>query len=92
MSSEPTITVGELREAMSALPDDHLLSFSGGLSFYRLKRWSDKEHIVEFDEPQGDLTDAFKRRNPHVKVVFIDTGHGSWNEDGLVGEINVEVR
>jgi hypothetical protein len=48
-----TITVGELRRQLEGLDDDHKLSFAGALTFYRLKRWADDEHVIEFSEPQG---------------------------------------
>lgn len=92
MSTEETMTVGELRAALEGLADDHLLSFSGGLTFYRLKRWSDNEHIVEFNEPEGYLSPAFKKRNPNVKVAFIGTETAEWDENGIVGSLDVEVR
>lgn len=92
MSTEQTMTVGDLRAALEGLSDDHLLSFSGGLTFYRLKRWSDNEHIVEFNEAQGDLSPGFKKRNPHVKVVFIGTEAVEWDESGVIGALDVTVR
>jgi len=66
-----TITVGELRRQLDGLDDDHKLSFAGSLTFYRLKRWADDEHVIEFNEPQGDMTKEFKRANPDVKVFFL---------------------
>ncbi len=90
--SYETMTVGELRKALEGLDDSDKLSFSGGLSFYRLKRWSDDEFIFEFNEPIGFLSDTFKKNNPDVKVVFIDPNNTDWHEDGVVGEIDVNVR
>jgi hypothetical protein len=92
MAKAPTITVGELRDALNGLPDSHLLSFDGGLEFNGLKRWSETEHIVEFCEPQGHLGDAFKARNPHVKVVFIATDGVAWDAAGMIGSIDIAVR
>lgn len=70
--SDRILTVGELKSHLQGLSDDTAVSFSGGLSFYRLKRWDDDEVILEFGEAQADLGPEFKRRNPHVKVAFID--------------------
>jgi hypothetical protein len=92
MSTNQTLTVGELREALEGLPNDHLLSFSGDLTFYRLKRWNENEHIGEFNEAQGDLSPGFKKRNPQVKVVFMGTEGVAWDADGIIGSQDVEVR
>jgi len=91
MASE-TMTVGELKRHIKSLKDSDKLSFSGGLSFYRLKKWDEDEFIVEFNEPIGFLSDNFKKNNPNVKVVFIDTENTEWNESETVGEIDVNVR
>lgn len=52
MSNEnrKTITVGELRQALSLYSDDTELSF-GGLEFYRLKSRGDKLAQIEFNQP-----------------------------------------
>jgi len=93
MSDEPLFTVEELRRALKGLDGDARLTFSGGLSFYRLKRWGDKEFVVEFNEPQGYLDEKFKARNPNVKVVFIRTDNIAWDESGVVVEpVDVGVR
>ncbi len=92
MSNNQTMTVGELRGALEGLPDDHLLSFSGDLTFYRLKRWNDNEHVVEFNEAQGDLSPGFKKRNPHVKVAFIGTDFVDWDASGITGSLDIGVR
>lgn len=87
------LTVGDLKRELEGLGDDVKLSFSGGLTFYRLKRWGDGEFIVEFNEPQAYLSGSFKRRNPNVKVAFIDISNVEWDESGVVGgPIDVEVR
>ncbi|WP_368646694.1 hypothetical protein [Castellaniella ginsengisoli] len=86
--SDRILTVGELRSHLIGLPDDSVVSFSGGLSFYRFKRWGDDEVVLEFGEPQADLSPEFKRRNPHVKVAFIDVD-SPVNSDG---SISVTVR
>lgn len=86
-------TVGDLRQQLEGLGDDVKLSFSGGLTFYRLKRWGDDEFIVEFGEPQAYLSDSFKKKNPNVKVAFISTEDLEWDESGIVSEpINIEVK
>jgi hypothetical protein len=85
-------TVGDLRRHLQGLDDDHKLSFGGGLTFYRLKRWADDEHIIEFNEAQGFLSEAFKKRNPHVQVVFIGGENVEWDKSGVIGSQNVEVR
>ena len=41
MSDETTFTVGDLRRELEFIDDDTKLSFDGGLTFSRLKRWSD---------------------------------------------------
>lgn len=65
---------------------------SGGLSFYRFKNWGDDAVVLEFNEPQGYLSDAFKKRNPNVKVVFIDDAAADMDESGMVGSLDISVR
>ncbi|GFZ63232.1 hypothetical protein PSE10B_39610 [Pseudomonas amygdali pv. eriobotryae] len=84
MSSEK-FTVGDMKRKLVGLDDSLELTFSGGLTFYRIKRYGDDEVYIEFDEAVGDLTDAFKKRNPGVKVAFIETSAADWSEDGIVG-------
>lgn len=90
--SESTLTVGELRSRLTGLSEDTIVSFSGGLTFYRVKRWGDDEVIIEFGEAQADLAPEFKKRNPNVKVAFIDAAATDWDEKGMVGTVNVAVR
>ncbi len=45
-----SITVGELRRALSLYEDDIELSF-GGLEFYRVKSRGDKLAQIEFNQP-----------------------------------------
>ncbi|ORC49148.1 hypothetical protein B2G74_13925 [Burkholderia sp. A27] len=85
------LTVGDLKRQLAGLGDDTKISFAGGLTFYRLKRWGDEEFIVEFNEAQGYLTEGFKKRNPSVQVVFIDTGVVERNTDGRLGQVDVSV-
>lgn len=87
------LTVGELKRQLSSFDDNTELSFPGDLTFYRLKRWSDNEVVFEFNEPQADLSISFKKRNPNVKVAFIDTKDVQGDESGVVGgPIDIEVR
>lgn len=91
--TDTTYTVGDLRRALQGLSDDTRLSFDGGLTFGRLKRWGDDEMVLLFAEPQGFLDDAFKKRNPGVKVVFMRTDDVQWNASGTVGgPVDVTVR
>ena len=87
------VTVGDLRRQLEGLNDDAKLSFAGGLTFYKLKRWGDDEFIVEFNEPQAYLSDSFKKKNSNVKVAFIDTSDVEPDESGIIsGPIDVEIR
>lgn len=93
MDEEQFFTVGDLKQQLEGWDDDMKLSFSGGLNFYKLKVWGDDELIVEFNEPQAFLSTSFKKKNPNVKVAFIDTSNVEWDEDGIIGgPVNVEVR
>lgn len=86
-------TVGDLKRHLAGLDDDVTLSFAGDLTFYRLKRIADDEVFLEFNEPQAYLSDSFKKKNPNVKVAFIDTSNVQWDESGIIGgPIDVEVR
>ena len=86
------LTVGELKRHLSIYKDSDKISFSGGLSFYRLKRWGDDGLVVEFNEAQGELSDSFKKQNPQVKVIFIDSEDTNWNEEGTIGKVDVNIR
>lgn len=83
-------TVGDLRGQLKFLDDDVKLSFCGGLTFYRLKHWSDNEFVVEFNEPVAHLSESFKKKNPDVKVAFIDIS--KLDETNPVGVIDIEVK
>ncbi len=86
-------TVGDLKRQLALFGDDVKISFSGGLRFYRLKSWGDDEAILEFCEPQAYLSDSFKKKNPNVKVAFIETSNVELDESGVVGgPIDVNVR
>jgi hypothetical protein len=91
MSNE--VTVGDLRRQLQAYSDDDKLTFAGGLTFYRVRAWGDNEASIEFNEPEGYLSNEFKKKNPSVKVVFISTDNVEWNESGVIGgPIDVSVR
>ena len=91
--SNTTFTVGDLKRELQGIDDNTKLSFDGGLTFGRLKRWGEEECVLLFGEPQGFLDDAFKKRNPSVKVVFIRTNDAEWDESGVLsGPIDVSVR
>lgn len=64
------MTVGELRRELNGLPEDTKLIFGGGLTFYRLKRWSDDEFVVQFNEIEAELAPSFKKKHPSVIVAF----------------------
>jgi hypothetical protein len=91
--SSITFTVGDLRQQLQGLSDSTKLSFDGGLTFGRLKRWGDDEFVLLFEQPQGALSESFKKRNPGVKVVFVKTDDVKWDESGIVSDpIDVSVR
>lgn len=90
--TDTTFTVGDLRRELKGLSDDTKLSFDGGLTFGRLKRWGDDEFILLFSEPQADLDPKFRKKNPHVKVAFISNEATEWDERGMIGMVNVSIR
>jgi hypothetical protein len=83
-------TVGDLRRQLKFLDDDVKLSFCGGLTFYRLKRWGDNEFIVEFNEPEAYLPESFRKKNPDVKVAFIDIS--KLDDSNPIEMIDIEVK
>lgn len=85
-------TVGELRRAIEGIRDDTKLSFGGGLTFYRVKRVADDEVYIEWGEPQADLDQQFRKKNPHVKVAFISLETVGWEEGGIIGSVDVSIR
>jgi hypothetical protein len=86
-------TVGDLRRHLQLFDDDTKLSFSGGLTVYRVKDVGEGNAFVEFNEPQAWLDDAFKQRNPNVKAAFIRIDNVEWDEKGLLGgPVDVAVR
>ncbi len=86
-------TVGDLRRHLQAYSDDDKLSFAGGLGFYRVKASGDNEAFIEFNEPQADMPPEFRKKNPHIKVAFINIDDVEQDESGMAkGPINVTVR
>ena len=85
------MTVGDLKRELRGFADDTKLNFAGGLTFYRVKRCSADDVFIEFDEPEGYLSPEFKKRNPNVKVVFIETENVEWSKSGMSGTIDVSV-
>ena len=86
-------TVGDLRSQLAYCKNDDKLTFSGGLTFYRVKNYADDEVNIEFNEPQAHLEESFKKRNPHIQVAFIRTDNIEWNEEGTRGgPIDVSAR
>ena len=78
--SDIEFTVGDLRRQLQYLSDDTKLTFGGGVTFYRVKSY-DEEAYVEWNEPQADLDPGFRKRNPHIKVAFVNTDKdGRWSE------------
>lgn len=90
--SEPDFTVGDLRRQLNYLSDDTKLTFGGGVTFYRVKNYDDDEAYIEWNEPQADLPPAFRKQNPHIKVVFVNTDSADWDEQGMIGSIDVSIR
>lgn len=63
-------TVGDLRHELSGLSDETELSFDGGLTFGRLKRWGDDHFVLLFAEPQAAVSKDFKRKHDNILVSF----------------------
>jgi hypothetical protein len=85
-------TVGDLRRQLAIWPDDTKLTFGGGLTFYRVKQWDDDEVFIEWGEAQADLNPAFRKRNPHIMVAFINPSSVDWDENGMIGSVDVSIR
>lgn len=90
--NDTDFTVGDLRRHLQAWPDDTKITFGGGLTFYRVKQWDDDEVFLEWSEPEADLDPAFRKRNPNLLVAFIDTRATHWDENGIVGTVDVSIR
>lgn len=90
--SEKVLTVGELRRHLAAFRDSDEVELPGGLTFSRVERLDDSSCLIEVDEILGYLTDAFKKRNPHVKAVFCSP-HGELDETGILQKMpDISVR
>jgi len=91
--NEKTITVGELKSHLEHLNDDDELELPGGLTFYRIKQRGDDFYVLEVNEPFAYLSPSFKKKNPHVKVAFINTDDVEWDESGITGgPVDVEIK
>ncbi len=88
--SEFEFTVGDLKRQLQGLDDDDELQFSGGLTFYRIKRRGDQLQVLEFGEPTAYLGDDFRKRNPHIQVAFVRLE--PMEEGQLVQEVDVSIR
>jgi len=53
----PTITVGQLRDALKHYPDDFEIGFSG-LTYYRIKQRGDRLLQLEFNEAVSRTDDG----------------------------------
>ena len=91
--TDTDFTVGDLRRQLAYCSDDTKLTFGGGLlTFYRVKNYADDEVNIEFNEPQADLNPAFRQRNPHIKVAYVNTDTVDWDENGIIGSVDVSSR
>ncbi|WP_114195607.1 hypothetical protein [Edaphovirga cremea] len=68
------LTVGDLKHLLSDMSDDTEISFSGDLTFYRFRRWSDNEFLLEFNEAQAAPSENFRRRHPYIQVSLGKSG------------------
>lgn len=64
------MTAGDLRAALEGIPDNFEVSFEGGLTFARLKRWGDEEFVICWSEIQAELSPTFKKKHPEVIAAF----------------------
>jgi hypothetical protein len=90
--SDTDFTVGALRRQLAYLSDETKLSFGGDLTFLRVKRWTDNEVYLEWNEALADLDPAFRKRNPHIQVAFVNTASVDWEDGGLIGSVDVSIR
>lgn len=63
-------TVADLKREIAGWHDDMELEFQGGMTFYRLKQRGSNLVLLEFNEPQVFLSDAFRKSEPEVFVAF----------------------
>lgn len=90
--SDNEFTVGDLRRQLEFCNDSDKLTFSGGLTFYRVKSYGDDEVNIEFNEAQAYLDDKFRERNPHIQVAFVSTDATQWEEGGMIGSVDPSIR
>lgn len=90
MSDE--FTVGDLKRHLAMWSDNTKLTFGGKLTFYRVKRCGDDEVFIEWNEAQAYLDDRFRKRNPHIQVAFVSSESVDWQEDGVIGSVDVSLR
>ena len=69
--SNSKFTVGDLLRHLQYLNPEDELEFAGGLTFSRIKRFGDALHVLDFGEIQADLSEAFRKKNPHIQVAFV---------------------
>lgn len=80
-----TITVGDLKRHLAAFDDDMDLEFSGGMTFYRMKRRGENLAMIEFNEFEALLSERFRKKFPEVKVAFCSVE----NDGSLIQEVSV---
>lgn len=68
--SETDLTVGDLIRQLKIFDLDSPLHLPGDLNFYRVRDVGG-QCVLEVGEALADLTEEFKKRNPHVKAAFI---------------------
>lgn len=90
--SDTDYTVGDLRRRLEGISDDTRLSFGGGMTVYRIKRCAEDEVYLEWNEPFAYLDDTFRKKNPHIKVAFIDLSSADYDEGGMIGSIDAGIR
>jgi hypothetical protein len=83
--TDQAMTVGEFKRRLAVLKDSDKIYLPGKLTFYRIKQRGENEFHIEVNEPEGYLSDKFKKRNSSVKVVFLSTDDVEWDETGMIG-------
>ncbi|QUG77382.1 hypothetical protein GKQ23_21340 [Erwinia sp. E602] len=71
---ETEFTAGDFKRELSGMSDDAVISFAGGMTFYRFKRDGDNEFVLEFGECLADVSEEFCEENSHVLAVFSRPG------------------
>lgn len=90
MSDE--FTVGDLKRQLDKWDDDTKLTFSGRMTFYRIKRCADDEVYIEWNEALAYLDDKFRKKNPHILSAFVRSESVEWQEGGVIGSVDVSIR